>query len=65
MERTTGRILVGNEWRPAYTVGGITYVAPDTRSPWRVATTGERATWQVRRDQSTVGRVWDSAYYYC
>lgn len=30
----------------------------------RMATTGERATWQTRRDQHTVGRVWDDAYYY-
>ena len=65
MERMIGRILVGDEWRPACTVGGITYVAPDTVSPWRTATTEERATWQTRRDPYTVGRVWDSACYYC
>ena len=64
MKRTYGRILVGTEWRPAYIVNCIAYVSPSASSPWRMATTGERATWQTRRDQHTTGRVWDSAYYY-
>ena len=64
MERTFGRMLVGTRWRPAYIVSGTAYVSPSASSPWRVATAGERATWQTRRDQHTVGRVWDAAYYY-
>ena len=65
MERTTiGRILVGDDWRPAYLANCIAYVSPSASSPWRVATTGERATWQTRRNQHTVGRVWDALCYY-
>ena len=64
MERTYGRIMVGNKWRPAYLVNGIAYVSPSASSPWRVATTVERATWQTRRDQNTVGRVWDALCYH-
>lgn len=64
MERTYGRIVVGNRWRPAYLVSGTAYVSPSASSPWRVATPEERATWQIRRDQHTAGRVWDDRCYY-
>ena len=63
MERTYGRIRVGNRWRPAYLVTGIVYVSPSSYSTWRMATPVERATWQILRDQHTAGRVWDDAHY--
>lgn len=58
------RCRVGAAWRPAYVrADGVAYVAPVASGPWRVATAAERATFQRRIPQETVGRIFDDALY--